>query len=628
MSVAMHFSPIIKQTLQAFSNHVDVENASQSPKHRINVSEFDEETVGRFVQYLHGQSLMDASLSWSDAVNLYKIGLKFQVKSLTDLMTEKGKNLILKDNIYEAIILIDSHDINEWLDGCCSVLLANKDLMKTKEWEDLIETNPKTMARLLNYYIIKKEEEEEEILCDLDSSNLPLKCTFENGMCPGYTHDNNRKFKWKIWSGATPSMLTGPTTDHTLGTNKGKYIYIDSSDRLNKEFARFQTPTIKSEQDSKMCVTFYFHMRGHTMGELAVFTRKNGAEKLNFQITKKQAKDKWFSGRFPIQPGSNTFQIVFQGTTSYSWYGDIALDDIEISEKSSCSFWPPEAVPQSVLIPKPPRFGPENQSTCGKRKYNPNSRIVGGDVAKPGQWPWMALILKKEYYGTKYNAWCGGTLLGVDWVITAAHCVANIPQKTDIKIRLGKIKSSPGVAVSNDSDVEKVWVHPDYGVQKVYNNDVALIKLRKPARLNDQVNSICLMGNENEPKPGYKCVISGWGKLWSGDTAPYADRLNYGNVSMRSRYHCYRAYGSLITDNMLCAGNDVGVPDTCQGDSGGPLIFESNGKWHLVGITSWGHSGGCGQFKRFGVYTRMTAVEDWIKTVTKYPNAYPSLFYD
>ncbi|XP_057291621.1 uncharacterized protein LOC130614215 [Hydractinia symbiolongicarpus] len=158
----MHFSPVMKQTLQAFSNHVDGESAPQSPKHRINVSEFEKETVGRFVQYLHGQSLMDASLSWRDVVNLYKIGLKFQVKSLIDLMIEKGKNLISKDNIYEAIMFIDSHDINEWLDCCCSVLLANKDLMKTKEWEDLIEANPKTMARLLNYYIIKKEEEEEE----------------------------------------------------------------------------------------------------------------------------------------------------------------------------------------------------------------------------------------------------------------------------------------------------------------------------------------------------------------------------------------------------------------------------------------------------------------------------------
>ncbi|XP_057292187.1 transmembrane protease serine 5-like [Hydractinia symbiolongicarpus] len=473
-----------------------------------------------------------------------------------------------------------------------------------------------------------------------DSTNLLPICTFENGLCPGYTHDNNKNFQWKINSGTTQSLMTGPTKDHTLETKQGKYVYMESSFRLNKEIARFQTPYLSNNlHDLTVCVTFFYHMRGHTMGDLAVFTRESGKEKLKFQITTKQNKDEWFEGRFPFQPGSKPFQIVFQGTTSYSFFGDIALDDIKISRQSVCSFWPPEAVPKSVTpTVTPPRYGPENQLTCGRRKTNASlnqtkiakgsQRIVGGNPTKAGAWPWMAMILTRDDIGMNYNTWCGGTLLGVDWVITAAHCVANIPQKTDIKIRLGAHKISNGLLEKTDYDVEQIYVHPDYRVQKVYNNDVALIKLRKPALLNDQVNSICLMGNEYEPAAGDKCVIAGWGKLWSGNSGIYPKVLQDGEVSMRSRYHCYKTYGSLITDNMLCAGEDIGIPDTCQGDSGGPLMFERNGRWHLVGITSWGHSGGCGQYKRYGVYTRMTAVEDWIKTVTKYPNAYPSLFYD
>ena len=40
---------------------------------------------------------------------------------------------------------------------------------------------------------------------------------------------------------------------------------------------------------------------------------------------------------------------------------------------------------------------------------------------------------------------------------------------------------------------------------------------------------------------------------------------------------------------MICGG---GYLDTCQGDSGGPLIANIDGKFTLVGVTSWGK--GCG----------------------------------
>ena len=41
-----------------------------------------------------------------------------------------------------------------------------------------------------------------------------------------------------------------------------------------------------------------------------------------------------------------------------------------------------------------------------------------------------------------------------------------------------------------------------------------------------------------------------------------------------------------FTDNMICGGKKG--RDTCQGDSGGPLVGEIDGKFTLVGVTSWG----------------------------------------
>lgn len=55
------------------------------------------------------------------------------------------------------------------------------------------------------------------------------------------------------------------------------------------------------------------------------------------------------------------------------------------------------------------------------------TRIVGGEEAPIGKYPWLALL---GYTSGRQGVpqWkCGGALIGDRYVLTAAHCVNNLP---------------------------------------------------------------------------------------------------------------------------------------------------------------------------------------------------------
>jgi hypothetical protein len=66
--------------------------------------------------------------------------------------------------------------------------------------------------------------------------------------------------------------------------------------------------------------------------------------------------------------------------------------------------------------------------SCGIRKVFPkpakaHPRIVGGENAGIGQFPWIANLVRGTPGLNNYQAWCGGSLIGPRIIITAAHCI-------------------------------------------------------------------------------------------------------------------------------------------------------------------------------------------------------------
>merc|ERR1719158_1131427 len=93
--------------------------------------------------------------------------------------------------------------------------------------------------------------------------------------------------------------------------------------------------------------------------------------------------------------------------------------------------------------PSPPLTGGPlilDPGTCGRVLINLDERIFGGtDVSGPGAWPWIARILYPANDADPLTTFCGGALVSVKHVVTAAHCVENPTLGQPVAVMLGEL---------------------------------------------------------------------------------------------------------------------------------------------------------------------------------------------
>ncbi|KAL1277875.1 hypothetical protein QQF64_024548 [Cirrhinus molitorella] len=243
---------------------------------------------------------------------------------------------------------------------------------------------------------------------------------------------------------------------------------------------------------------------------------------------------------------------------------------------------------------------------CGQAPLN--ARIVGGQEAAWGSWPWQASL----HEITSGRHFCGGSLINKDWVLSAAHCFKKV-NASNVKIYLGRHLQTG----SNFSEISRTVIqlipHPSYSTT-TQNNDIALLQLSSSVTFTDYIKPVCLAAASSVFRRGTKSWITGWGKLNSTDTQ-IPNMLQEVEIPIVDNDVCNMAYGGLITSNMMCAGLNEGGKDSCQGDSGGAMVNKNNSQWIQSGIVSFGHEV-CGIPKFPGVYTRVSQYEFWISSHT------------
>lgn len=116
-------------------------------------------------------------------------------------------------------------------------------------------------------------------------------------------------------------------------------------------------------------------------------------------------------------------------------------------------------------------------------ELNSTDYIVNGVYASPQEFPWVVTLRYQNYF------FCGGSLIGRNRVLTAAHCVVDYlpggrlysPNLAGLTVVTGSsfLYLPHGLAYP----VAAVVPHPNYDPGNSFVHDIAIVKVRKHLKI-------------------------------------------------------------------------------------------------------------------------------------------------
>ncbi|XP_058415171.1 acrosin-like [Diceros bicornis minor] len=158
---------------------------------------------------------------------------------------------------------------------------------------------------------------------------------------------------------------------------------------------------------------------------------------------------------------------------------------------------------------------------CGLRfrqNLQGSIRIIGGQNAALGAWPWMVSLQVSSYHNNQRYHACRGSLLNSHWLVTAAHCFRNKKRVYDWRLIFGAREieygsNKPVKPPLLERRVKQIIIHEKYSPHSEAN-DIALLKITPPVPCGHFIGPACLpQFRAGPPRVPQTCWLAGWGFL-------------------------------------------------------------------------------------------------------------------
>jgi secreted trypsin-like serine protease len=151
---------------------------------------------------------------------------------------------------------------------------------------------------------------------------------------------------------------------------------------------------------------------------------------------------------------------------------------------------------------------------CGNVVPKANPLIVHGEETYQGQFPWHAALYLSEIGSLKYI--CGGSLVTMSSIVTAAHCVTHTKSRRAINsekvlVYLGKQNLQKWTGTEQDAKVAEIIVNTEYNSETFFG-DIAILKLKDTLRRTNYVRPVCVWSFDNDLRNivNKQGLVPGW----------------------------------------------------------------------------------------------------------------------